>query len=125
MEGEMRKAIGRNPKVPLSAAVVANGFVFVSGQVPRDERGRVPEGIEAQTRLVMQNMKGALEQAGSSLERVVKTTVFLKQVADFADMNRVYATFFPNDPPARSTIRAELMLDALVEIEAIALAGDS
>ena len=119
----MRKAIGRNPNIPLSAAVVANGFVFVSGQVPRDENGGVPKGIEAQTRLVLENVKAALERAGSSLERVVKTTVFLTRVEDFSAMNRVYATFFPNDPPARSTIRAELMLDALIEIEAIAVAG--
>jgi 2-iminobutanoate/2-iminopropanoate deaminase len=119
----MRKAFGRNPNTPLSAAVVANGFVFVSGQVPRDEKGAVPEGIEAQARLVIENIRTALEQAGSSLDRVVKTTVFLTRVEDFAAMNRVYATFFPNDPPARSTIRAELMLDALVEIEAIAVAG--
>ena len=119
----MREVIGRNPNIPLSAAVVANGFVFVAGQVPRDEKGAVPKGIEAQTRLVLENVRAALEQAGSSLERVVKTTVFLTRVEDFPAMNRVYATFFPTDPPARSTIRAELMLDALIEIEAIAVAG--
>jgi 2-iminobutanoate/2-iminopropanoate deaminase len=121
----MSQAFGRNPNLPLSAAVRAKGFVFVSGQVPRNEKGVVPEGIEAQTRLVLQNIQAALEQAGSSLDRVVKTTVFLTRVEDFAAMNRVYATFFPGAPPARSTIRAELMLDALIEIEAIAEAGGS
>ncbi|MCD6072861.1 MAG: hypothetical protein K0S42_3377 [Microvirga sp.] len=117
----MRTAIGGNPNVPLSAAVVSNGFVFVSGQVPRDDKGVVPEGIEAQTRLVLENIEDALRKAGSSMNEVVKTTVFLTRVEDFAAMNKVYANYFPKEPPARSTIRAELMLDALVEIEAIAV----
>jgi enamine deaminase RidA (YjgF/YER057c/UK114 family) len=69
---------------------------------------------------VLENVKAALAQAGSSMDQVVKTTVFLTRVEDFAAMNKVYATYFPNSPPARSTIRAELMLDALIEIEAIA-----
>ena len=118
----MRTAIAGNPNVPLSAAVVSNGFVFVSGQVPRNERGVVPEGIDAQTRLVLDNIKEALSKAGSSMDQVVKTTVFLTRVEDFAAMNKVYASYFPQEPPARSTIRAELMLDALIEIEAIAVA---
>ena len=117
----MRTAIGGNPNVPLSAAVVSNGFVFVSGQVPRDDKGVVPEGIEEQTRLVLKNIEDALRKAGSSMNEVVKTTVFLTRVEDFAAMNKVYANYFPKEPPARSTIRAELMLDALVEIEAIAV----
>lgn len=119
----MKKAIGASPNTPLSAAVIANGFVFVSGQVPRDEKGGVPGGIEAQTRLVLDHIRRTLEAAGSSLDAVVKTTVFLTRVEDFQAMNTVYASYFPGDRPARSTIRAELMLDALVEIDAIAVAG--
>ncbi len=81
-------------------------------------------GVEAQTRQVLTNIKNVLEAAGSSLDLVVKTTVFLKSMSDFPRMNAVYAEFFPTEPPARTTVAAaELPLNALVEIEAIALRG--
>jgi 2-iminobutanoate/2-iminopropanoate deaminase len=120
----VKRSVGRHPSVPLSAAVIANGFVFVSGQVPRDAAGATPAGIEAQTRLVLENVRSALEQAGATMDQVVKTTVFLTRVEDFAAMNRVYSEFFQVNPPARSTIRADLVLDALVEIEAVAALAD-
>ncbi len=113
------KAIG-----PYSQAVVAGSLVFCSGQVPIDPgTGElVPGGIHEQTHRSLDNLKAVLEAAGSGLDRVLKTTVFLQNMGDFAAMNAVYATYFPNDPPARSTIEvARLPKNALVEIECIAL----
>jgi len=109
---------------PYSQAIVANGFVFVAGQT-----GLVPGtkelaagGVEAQTRQVLENLKAILIAAGSGLDRVVKTTVFLQNMGDFAAMNAIYAEYFPNDPPARSTVEvAKLPISAVVEIEAVAL----
>ena len=107
-----------------SQGIIANGFVFTAGQIPlipgtSDLRAG---GIEAQTRQVMNNIKGALEGAGSSLASVVKTTVFLADISDFAAFNAVYAEFFSEDPPARTTIQAGgLPLGALIEVEAVAL----
>ncbi len=109
---------------PYSQAVVAGGFVFTAGSLPLDPRsGEVVGGdVSAQTRQVLQNLKGILEAAGSSLGRVVKTTVFLTDFANFAAMNAVYAEFFPSDPPARSTVEVgPLAKGALLEIEAVAL----
>lgn len=113
------KAIG-----PYSQAIVANGMVFCSGQVPLDPASGdlVGDGIEAQTHRVLHNLRAVLEAAGSGLDRVVKTTVFLQRMDDFAAMNRVYATYFAENPPARSTVEvAKLPKGALVEIECIAL----
>ena len=110
---------------PYSQAVSASGFVFVSGQLPIDPvTGGFPEGgIENQTRQALRNVKAVLEAAGSSMENVVKTTVFLKDMNDFPAMNRAYEEFFSGVCPARSTVQAAaLPKGALIEIEAIALA---
>ena len=112
---------------PYSQAIKAGGFVFVSGQIPIDpQTGQfVPGGIAEQTERVLKNLAAVLEAAGSSLERVVKTTVFLADMKEFPGMNEVYATFFSGPPPARATVAvAGLPRDARVEIEAVALASE-
>jgi len=110
-------------QVPLSPAVRAGDFVHVSGQVPTDAAGAVVAGgIEAQTRQVLDNVRAALALAGASLEQVVKTTVILADARDFAAFNKVYAGYFPKEPPARTTIEARLMIDIRVEIDAVAYA---
>ena len=114
------KAIG-----PYSQAIRANGFVYVAGQTPIDPAtGKLIDGdISAQTRRVLQNISAILEAAGTALAKAVKTTVFLTDMSNFAAMNAVYAEFFPEHPPARSTFAvAGLPLGASVEIECIALA---
>ena len=107
---------------PYSQAVVAGGFAFCAGQIPLDPAtNAVPDGIEAQTRQVLANLAAVLDAAGASLGSVVKTTVFLQDLGDFAAMNAVYAEAFSNAPPARSTVQvARLPRDVLVEIEATA-----
>ena len=117
----------RGPRAigPYSQAIRANGFLFLSGQVPLDPATQhlVQGDIAAQTTRVLENLKGILEAAGSSLDRVVKTTVYLKDMNDFSAMNEVYGRYFPNDPPARATVEVtRLPKDARVEIELIALA---
>ena len=117
----------RGPRAigPYSQAIRANGFLFLSGQVSLDPATQqlVPGDIAAQTTRVLENLKGVLEAAGSSLDRVVKTTVYIKDMNDFAAMNEVYARYFPSAPPARATVEvARLPKDARVEIELIALA---
>jgi 2-iminobutanoate/2-iminopropanoate deaminase len=112
------------PTVPYSQAIIANGMVFVSGTLPFDkDTGRMVEGgFEAQLHQVFRNVIAVLETAGTGLDRVVKTTVFMKDMNDFALMNTIYKSYFPDPLPARSTIEvARLPADALVEIEAIAL----
>ena len=114
------KAIG-----PYSQAIRANGFVFVSGQIALDPRTQelVSGDITAQTERVLENVKGILQAAGSSLEKVVRSTVFLTDMNEFAAMNQVYARYFRLDPPARSTVQAaRLPRDVRVEIDVIALA---
>jgi len=111
---------------PYSQAIKSNGLVFASGQIPTDpQTGQfVPGGIEAQTEQVLRNLAAVLEAAGSGLAQVVKTTVFLADMQEFAAMNEVYGRFFKDDPPARATVEAaRLPRDARVEIEAIALAS--
>jgi 2-iminobutanoate/2-iminopropanoate deaminase len=111
---------------PYSQAVKAAGFVFASGQIPTDPAtGQfVPGGVAEQTEQVLRNLSAVLEAAGTNLERVVKTTVFLADMNDFAAMNEVYGRFFKEDAPARATVEAaRLPRDARVEIEAIALTG--
>jgi 2-iminobutanoate/2-iminopropanoate deaminase len=110
---------------PYSQAIKANGLVFVSGQLALrpGEQQLVPGDVRAQTEQVLANLSAILEKAGSSLERLVKTTVFLQNLDDFAGMNEVYASRVGTTPPARSTVEvAKLPSGALVEIEAIALA---
>ncbi len=113
------KAIG-----PYSVAIQTDGMVFCSGQIALDPAtGELIAGdVEAQTRQVLTNLKNVLDASGSGLEHVVKTTVFLKDMADFPKMNAIYGEFFTTAPPARSTIAvAGLPKGGLVEIEAIAL----
>ena len=109
---------------PYSQAVKANGLVFASGQIPIDpQTGQfVAGGIVEQTEQVLKNLGAVLEAAGSGLDRIVKTTVFLADMQEFAAMNEVYGRFFKETPPARATVEAaRLPRDARVEIEAIAL----
>lgn len=108
---------------PYSHAVRLGNFLFTSGQIPLDQAtGQIVEGgIQAQTRRSLENLKTIVEAAGSSLDRVVKTTVFLKDMKDFAAMNEVYASYFTANAPARSAVEvARLPKDALVEIELVA-----
>lgn len=109
---------------PYSQAIKAGGFVFVSGQIPTDPRtGQfVDGGVAEQTEQVLKNLSEILEAAGSSLGQVVKTTVFLADMSEFAAMNDVYGTYFTADPPARATVAAAgLPRNARVEIDAVAL----
>ncbi len=107
---------------PYSQAIVAGNLVFTAGQVGLDpETKKLMEGVQEQTRRAIQNIEAILDVAGTSLDRVVKTTVFLQDMNDFAAMNEIYAQYFPENQPARSTVQvAKLPLGALVEIETIA-----
>jgi 2-iminobutanoate/2-iminopropanoate deaminase len=119
---EAPKAIG-----PYSQALVHAGIVYCSGQVALDpQTGElVPGGIEEQTAQVLRNLASVLAAAGSSLERVLKTTVYLQRMDDFAKMNAVYGTFFSAAPPARATVEvAKLPKGALVEIDCCASSGE-
>jgi len=114
------KAIG-----PYSQAVRANGLLFLSGQIAIDPATQQLAGgdVRAQTERVLENLKGLLEAAGSSLEKVLRTTVFLADMGEFAAMNEVYGRYFAAAPPARSTVQAaRLPRDVRVEIDVIALA---
>jgi len=114
---------GPKPIGPYSQAVKSNGFVFVSGQIALDPKTSefVGADVSTQTERVLENLKAILEAAGTSLSHVVKTTVYLKDLNEFAAMNEVYAKYFPASPPARSTVEAaRLPKDALVEIDVIA-----
>lgn len=108
---------------PYSQAVMAGGFVFISGQLPVDPKtNRIPEDVASQTGQSLSNVKAILESAGCSLNDVVKTTVFLKDMNDFAAMNLVYGSYFNEPYPARAAVEvARLPKDAKVEIEAIAV----
>lgn len=110
------------PVGPYSQAVLAGGVLYCSGQLPLvPETGAIPEGIEAQTRQVLRNLEAVLKAGGAELNRVVKTTVFLKDMNEFPAMNAIYAEFFTENPPARSTVQVgRLPKDVLVEIDAIA-----
>jgi 2-iminobutanoate/2-iminopropanoate deaminase len=115
---------GPKPIGPYSQAIKVNGLLFVSGQVSIDPKTNefVPGDIRQQTERTLENLKGIVEAAGSKLSHVVKSTVFLKNMSEFAAMNEVYARYFPSAPPARSTVEvARLPKDALVEMEVIAM----
>ena len=125
----MREAISTQdgPKAigPYSQAIKANGFVFVSGQVGIDPATQqvITGDVAAQTDRIMKNLEGILKAAGSGLDKVVRSTVFLKNIGDFGAMNEVYGTYFTSAPPARSTVEvARLPKDVAVEIDVIALA---
>lgn len=126
MAGLSRIQTDRAPAAigPYSQAMVTGDLVFTAGQIALDPQSMeiVPGDVSAQTERVMQNLAAILESAGSSLQRVVKTTVFLKDMGDFAAMNGVYGRHFGEHKPARSTVEAaRLPKDVLVEIEAVAL----
>lgn len=108
---------------PYSQAIVTEGLIFVSGQLPLDpETGEMVEGsVEAQTRQVLENIQAVLEAAGSGLNRVLKTTLYLTDMGDFASVNTAYGTFFPDSPPARVCVEvSRLPKDGRIEIDAIA-----
>ena len=114
---------GPKPIGPYSQGVKANGLLYLSGQVALDPKTNemLIGGIRQQTERVLENIEGILEAAGSNLHHVIKTTVFLKDMNEFPQMNEVYGRYFPAAPPARSTVQvARLPKDALVEIEVIA-----
>lgn len=112
------KAIG-----PYSQAIIANGLLYTSGQIPLTVEGNIVEGgIEEQTKQVFANLKAVLEEAGTDLSKVIKTTVFLKDLTTFVDFNAIYEEFFNGHKPARSCVEvAKLPKDVLVEIECIAV----
>ncbi len=124
----MSKKIIKTDKValpigPYNQAVVIGHLIYTAGQIPLDQSGHmVAGGIKEQTEQVMANLKAVLEHAGSSLDQVIKATVFLKDLNDFADMNEVYGKYFKNQTaPARSTLQvARIPKDSLVEIEVVA-----
>jgi reactive intermediate/imine deaminase len=119
-------APGAPPGLPFSPAVRVGNVLYLSGQIGTvpGSRQLADTGIAGQTRQTLENIKAVLTHAGSSLERVFKCTVFLTNIADFAKMNEVYATYFPKDPPARSTVAGSgLALGARVEIECMATVG--
>ncbi|ABF65486.1 RidA family protein [Rhodobacteraceae bacterium R_SAG7] len=116
---ERTGAGGQN--LPFSPATRAGDFVFISGQVAMNERGEIePGGIEAQTKRTMENVIAVLAQAGCTLDDVAKVNVWLDDPRDFWTFNRVYASYFPNGAPSRSTVRSQLMVDAKIEIDVTA-----
>ena len=111
------------PVAPYSQAIIANGFVYTAGQLGTDmAAGKLADGVEEQARFALTHVKSILEAAGSDMNHIVKTTVFLDNIDDFGKVNAVYGTFFNDEPPARSAIEvARLPLGAVVEIEVVAL----
>jgi 2-iminobutanoate/2-iminopropanoate deaminase len=127
MSGKEIIATDKAPRAigPYSQAVKANGFIFTAGQVAfHPGTGQIVEGdVASQTERVLENLRAVVEAAGSSLDRAVKATVYLKDMGDFAAMNEVYARYFATNPPARSTVEAaRLPRDVRVEIDLIVLA---
>lgn len=125
-EREVLKVPGAVSGLPFSPAVRVGNTIYLSGQIGNKigTRELVPGGVAAETRQTLENIRTVLEAAGSSLDRVIKCTVFLADIGDYGAMNEVYASVFPNDPPARSTVAGSgLALGARVEIECMAVAG--
>ena len=121
---EIRTENAPAPVGPYSQAITAGGFIFCSGQIPLDPKtGALDDkDIESETTRVMENLKAVLEEGGSSLDDIVKTTIFLRDMKDFATVNTVYATYFKTTPPARSTVQvAALPKGVGVEVECIAV----
>ena len=111
--------------LPFSPGIKLGDLVFISGQGPIDKNGKIVQGdISAQTRLTLENFKRVTEAAGSGMEDVVQTTVYLKNLDDYAVMNEVYASFFPEPRPARATVQAGLLFGMLVEVQGIAYISD-
>ena len=110
---------------PYSQGMIAGGMVFTSGQLPVDPAsGEIPDTVQEQARISLENVRAVVEAAGSSMDQVIKTTVFIKNMDDFAKINEVYAQFFAEPFPARACVEvARLPKDALVEIECVALLG--
>jgi 2-iminobutanoate/2-iminopropanoate deaminase len=118
----IRSDAAPKPGGPYSQGILAEKFLFVAGQVGTDPKtGKLPEGIVAQTKQTLENVKAVEEAAGTTLDNVVRVGVYLRDIGDFAEMNKVYQTFFTQNPPARSTIQAALAGQFLVEIDCIAL----
>ena len=110
------------PGGPYSQGILAEKFLFVAGQVGTDPKtGKLPEGVAAQTKQVLENVKAIVEAAGASLDDVVRSGVYLRDIGDFATMNEVYKTYFVQNQPARTTIQAALVGQYLVEIDCIVL----
>lgn len=111
------------PSGPYSQAIIANGFIFVAGQRPQDPvTGAISDDVQEQTRQCLQNVKAILDAAGSSMANIVRTNVYLSDIADFAAMNEVYSAMIPEPYPTRTTVGAQLR-GIRVEIEVIALQG--
>ena len=108
---------------PYNQGIVANGFLFTSGQLPiHPITGEVPSSIEEQTVQVLDNLKAIIEAAGTTMDNVVKCTVYIQNMSDFAVINQIYSTYVPNDPPARACVEiSKIAKNALVEIDAIAV----
>jgi 2-iminobutanoate/2-iminopropanoate deaminase len=119
-----KKFIGDPQAVPLTQAIQCGPMLFLSGQVPVNEDGSIPEGIAAQTDLVLRKLGAVAAKAGYTHADFVKTTVFLRNAADFDEMNEVYRKFFPSNFPTRSCILAPVVIAADIEIEAIAMKAD-
>ena len=108
---------------PYNQGIVANGFLFTSGQLPiHPVTGEVPPTIEEQTVQVLDNLKAIIEAAGTTMEKVVKCTVYIQNMSDFAVVNQIYSTYFPTNPPARACVEiSKIAKEALVEIDAIVI----
>ena len=117
----MKEILGKTNKKHLSPAIKANGFIYISGQTAGNEKGDFPKDIEQQTKIVLDKIKLLLKEANSSMENVIKTTVFITDTSEYEKMNKIYCSYFADNPPTRSCVKVELMKkDLKVEIEAVA-----